>query len=261
MFARSTVVVLHAHPDDEAIFTGATIRTLADAGVRVVLVTATGGEEGVPRIPLPPGESLHARRIAELEHACELLGVQRLVMLGYRDSGAHSGPFRRGSLGGAPRVEVARRLARVVTGEQAEALIHYDPRGIYRHVDHQRVHDAGARVVRQLGITGYEATVDAAWLRRGPRHVLQQAAGERIDAGVGPARIGLTVHADDPALQVKMAAMAAHASQIGPQYLDPDGVAESYRREWFVRRGPAGVIERAVAHRCGRDLLAARSAS
>jgi LmbE family N-acetylglucosaminyl deacetylase len=257
---RSTVVVLHAHPDDEAIFTGVTIRTLADTGVRVVLVTATGGEEGVPRIPLPPGESLRGRRIAELEQACELLGVQRLVLLGYRDSGAHTGPFRAGSLGGAHQAEVARRVEHVVAQEHAEALVHYDPRGIYGHVDHVQVHRAGARVVRRLGITGYEATVDAARLRRGPRHVLQQAAGEWIDAGVDPVRIGLTVHADDRALQVKVAAMAVHASQIGPQYLAPDG-AESYRREWFVRRGSAGVIESAVEQRHGRPLLAARSAS
>lgn len=260
MITRSTVVVLHAHPDDEAIFTGATIRTLADAGARVVLVTATGGEEGIPRIPLRPGETLRERRAAELERACELLGVERLVLLGYRDSGAHTGPYRTGSLGGEPAVEVARRLERIVGQEQAGALVHYDPRGIYGHVDHVQVHRAGARVVRRLGITGYEATVDAESLRRGPRHVLQQAAGEHLDAGVEPSSIAVTVHADGPALHAKMAAMAAHASQIGPEYLVPDGFAESYRREWFVRRGPSGVLETAAAHRAGRDLLA-RSAS
>ena len=43
----STVVFLHAHPDDEAIFTGGTMRLLADAGHRVVLVLATSGELGV----------------------------------------------------------------------------------------------------------------------------------------------------------------------------------------------------------------------
>ena len=47
-----TVVVVHAHPDDEAIFTGATIRRLADHGARVVLVTATHGELGRPKVPL-----------------------------------------------------------------------------------------------------------------------------------------------------------------------------------------------------------------
>jgi LmbE family N-acetylglucosaminyl deacetylase len=261
VITRSTVVVLHAHPDDEAIFTGATIRTLADAGVRVVLVTATGGERGVPRFPLSPGETVRERRIAELERACDLLGVARLVLLGYRDSGAHAGPFGAGSLGGAPAFEVARRVERIVLGEQAQTLIHYDPRGIYGHVDHVQVHRAGARVVRRLGITGYEATVDAARLRRGPRHVLQQAAGERLDVGVDPARIGLTVHADAPALHVKREAMAAHASQIGPEYLDPGEFTESYRREWFVRRGPAGVMEAAVVQRSGHHLVAARSAS
>ncbi|HET9655647.1 MAG TPA: PIG-L family deacetylase [Kineosporiaceae bacterium] len=242
MTPSSTVVVLHAHPDDEAIFTGATIRTLADAGNRVVLVTATGGEEGVPRIPLRPGETLRERRIAELERAAELLGVARLVLLGHRDSGAHAGPFRTGSLAAAPATLVARQVEGIVAQEQAGALVHYDTRGIYGHVDHVQVHRAGARVVRRLGITGYEATVDAGQLRRGPRHVLQQAAGDALDAGVDPARIALTVQADTPALLAKMAAMAAHGSQIGPEYLDPNGFAEGYRREWFVRRGPA-VIE------------------
>jgi len=39
-----TVAFLHAHPDDESIFTGATMHRLARRGARVVLVTATAGE-------------------------------------------------------------------------------------------------------------------------------------------------------------------------------------------------------------------------
>jgi len=42
----ATAVVVHAHPDDEAIFTGATIHQLVEQDVRVVLVTATSGEAG-----------------------------------------------------------------------------------------------------------------------------------------------------------------------------------------------------------------------
>ena len=41
-----TVVFVHAHPDDEAIFTGGTMARLSAAGVPVVLVVATGGELG-----------------------------------------------------------------------------------------------------------------------------------------------------------------------------------------------------------------------
>lgn len=243
MTSRSTIVVLHAHPDDEAIFTGATIRRLADRGHRVVLVTATAGEAGVPRVPLSPGESLGDRRVAELERACELLGIQRLVLLGYSDSGAHAGPFPTGSLGAAPVARVAAQVADVVRAEGARALLHYDTRGIYGHVDHVQVHRAGARVVERLGVTGYEATVDAARLRRRGAHVLRQAAGDDLDVGVCPTQISVSVRADVPGLLAKIAAMGAHASQIGPQYLDPLAFDDDYRREWFVRRGAPGVLE------------------
>ena len=63
-----SIVFVHAHPDDEAIFTGVTMSRLAAFGARVVLVTATAGEEG----------GTAARRLAELEAACASLGVARL---------------------------------------------------------------------------------------------------------------------------------------------------------------------------------------
>jgi LmbE family N-acetylglucosaminyl deacetylase len=245
--SAATAVVVHAHPDDEAIFTGVTIHRLAERGVRVVLVTATNGEAGEPRVELRRGETMAARRVRELEHACELLGVARLVMLGYEDSGAHRGPYRRASLGAAAAGDVARRVTAVAEAEGATAVVHYDHRGIYGHVDHVQVHQAGALAAERLGVTGYEATVDGGALRRlsagGYEHVLHAAAGHDADVGVPGAAISLSVRATPAALDAKRAAMAAHSSQIGPAYVGEPGFGTGYGREWFVRRGAPGLLE------------------
>jgi len=245
--SAATAVVVHAHPDDEAIFTGVTIHRLAERDVRVVLVTATSGEAGEPRVALRRGESMAARRVRELEHACELLGVARLVMLGYEDSGAHRGPYRRASLGAAAADDVARRVASVAEAEGASAVVHYDHQGIYGHVDHVQVHRAGALAAERLGITGYEATVDGGAMRRmsarGYEHVLHAAAGHDAEVGVPGEAISLSVRATPGALAAKRAAMAAHRSQIGPAYVDEAGFEAGYGREWFVRRGTPGLLE------------------
>jgi LmbE family N-acetylglucosaminyl deacetylase len=243
--SAATAVVVHAHPDDEAIFTGATLHALAARDVRVVLVTATAGEAGEPLVPLRRGETLGGVRRRELESACELLGVARLVLLGYEDSGAHRGPYPAASLGAAPASEVAARVAAVVEEESADAVVHYDPIGIYGHVDHVQVHRAGAGAAAALGVTAYEATVDgpalrAARERSGRRHVLHAAAGDAAEVGVAPS---FAVRASPADLAAKRAAMAAHPSQIGPEFLAEAAFASSYGREWFVRRGPAGVLD------------------
>ncbi len=38
-------------------------------------------------------------------------------------------------------------------------------------------------------------------------------------------------------MSAKHAAMAAHGSQIGVEYLDPQRFPAAYGREWFVRTG------------------------
>jgi LmbE family N-acetylglucosaminyl deacetylase len=239
----STLIVFHAHPDDEAIFTGVTIRRAVDSGIRVVLVTATAGEAGESRITLPSGENLRQRRIAELERACELLGVARLVVLDYRDSGAHGGPYPAGTLGAADPVEVAGRIERVIGEEAAGALVHYDHQGIYGHVDHIQVYRAGRLAAARTGISGYEVTVDREELLRGPYHVVRAAANDSPTIGVASRLVSLRIQATTSELLAKMAAMAAHASQIGPRWLDPMEFAEGYGREWFVSRGSAEVLE------------------
>jgi LmbE family N-acetylglucosaminyl deacetylase len=77
--------------------------------------------------------------------------------------------------------------------------------------------------------------------------VLQQAAGDDLDAGERPQAIDVIVRADASALLAKMAAMTAHASQIGPEWLDHAGFAAAYGREWFVRRGRPGLLDALAA--------------
>lgn len=235
--AGHTVVVLHAHPDDEAIFTAIAMHWLARRGARVVLVTATAGELGPVLRPLRR-QTLAQRRRWELERACEILGVARLVLLGHRDSGmagwddnAHPD-----ALAVAPVARVARRVADVCTQEGAEALVHYDPRGIYGHPDHVAVHRAGAAAAALAGVTAYEATVDR---HRTTVHLVDRAAGGTAVGG----EFTTVLTADPAALRAKRRAMAAHASQVPREATRRPGFAATYGTEWFRRVGAPGVLD------------------
>jgi LmbE family N-acetylglucosaminyl deacetylase len=238
-----TVVVFHAHPDDEAIFTAATMHRLARHGARVVLVTATAGELGPVLRRLRSGETLAARRKKELERAAAVLGVARLVLLGHRDSGmagwddnAHPD-----ALAAAPPDRVTSTLADLCVQESAEALVHYDPRGIYGHPDHVAVHRIGAAAARRAGITAYEATVAVDRPRTRRPHLVDRAAGARV--GWDPADIATVVTADAAEARAKRRAMAAHASQMPADAVHRSGFAAAYGREWFRRIGDPGLID------------------
>ena len=144
--AGQTVLVLHAHPDDEAIFTGLTLRRLADAGARTVLVVATDGDRGGSRVLLRRGETVGQRRRAELEEVAGMLGVARLVLLGHRDSGLPGWPdaTHRRALAVADPLVLARRVAEIADAEGAGTVVHDDEQGIYGHPDHRAAARIGA---------------------------------------------------------------------------------------------------------------------
>jgi LmbE family N-acetylglucosaminyl deacetylase len=230
------VIFVHAHPDDEAIFTAVTMRRLADRGARVILVTATGGELGEPLTPLAAGETMTARRRAELEAAAACLGVDRLVLLGRRDSGMagwpsgrHPRAFARGRADA-----LARRVADLAVRESAEAVVHYDDQGIYGHPDHVAVHRVGALAARMAGVADYQATVDRDHLSRtSGTHVLDLAS-PGAPYGRPRAEITLEIRANASELSAKHAAMSAHTSQISPESLTRSDFATGYAREWYL---------------------------
>ena len=251
-----SVVFFHAHPDDEAIFTGGTMALLAAAGVPVVLVTATRGECGVPLLTLDPGEAIADRREAETRAAAALLGCSDSTFLGWRDSGMAGDPANAHprAFWTAPVELAAAALAEVCQRHDARALVTYDAGGIYGHPDHVQVHRVGEQAGRLAGVEAvYEATVDHEYLHFVDTHLVEGVAkpltrAARSRLGLPTAEITTAIDVR-PALERKRAAMAAHASQIPETDLGaPDGpFAAVYGWEWYVRRGPRSLLETTLA--------------
>jgi LmbE family N-acetylglucosaminyl deacetylase len=138
----TTIVFCHAHPDDEASQTSGAMARAADQGDRVVVVFATHGEHGEVAADLGEHETVADYRRREAENSAKVLGLARIVWLGYSDSGMSGweqndaeGSFHAADLG-----EAARRLAGVLDEEDADVVTGYDWHGGYGHPDHVKVH-------------------------------------------------------------------------------------------------------------------------
>lgn len=250
----STVVFLHAHPDDEAIFTGGSMVQLAAQGYRVVLVLATRGESGLAA--QAGADDLGTHRWAETEAAAAILGIHRVVSLGYGDSGMADEPTPAGSFVDASQSEAVARLAAVLDEEGATAIVTYDSFGIYGHPDHIKAHHVGLAAALHCGVeTVYEATVDREYLHFVETHLVVEAGVPDRPAGLGLAAtdLGLPSVLIDLELDVravldrKRKAMAAHGSQIpassSAMQLPAASFAAVYGFEWYTRAGPPGPLD------------------
>ena len=255
-----TLVCFHAHPDDEALLTAGTMAKAAAAGHRVVLVVATRGERGDADRQLTVDGDLGALRVGELARSAEALGVARVEVLGYGDSGSEGSIGGPGTFVDAPLDEAAQRLAAILADETADVLTTYDPLGGYGHPDHVRVHHVGRRAAELAGTpTVLEATIDRALLELAAQVV--PTLGVELPTDFAPPDLSTVysatsdiTHAIDVRehLAAKRAAMEAHASQTTSADttarslavflgLPDDLFAMAFGTEWYVERGrPAG---------------------
>lgn len=81
------VLVVFPHPDDETFGCGGTLAQFAKSGIPVTYVCATLGEMGrnMGKPFFATRESLPNIRAAELDKACEAIGIQQVIKLGLRD--------------------------------------------------------------------------------------------------------------------------------------------------------------------------------
>lgn len=254
---RFTIVVFHAHPDDEALLTSGTMARASAEGHRVVLVVATDGGVGLVASDfLGAGEDLAARRTEELLRSATALGCARVEWLGYTDSGLHGDEGGPTAFARADPEEAGRRLADVLVAEQADVLTTYDRTGGYGHPDHVQVHHVGRRAAELAGTAVVlEATVD--------RDLLTRALGLVRRVYRFPPEFDVTAfdRAYAPRSEIthrvnvrryaarKRGSMAAHASQATADGADRTLAAflrlpmPLFRRvfgtEWYIERGRA----------------------
>lgn len=262
MAAPLCLMTVHAHPDDEASKGAGTVARYHAEGVRTVLVTCTGGEEGEilnPAMDTPEvRDDIAGVRRRELDAAANAIGYDVVELLGYRDSGmpdteANADPR---SFARAPLKEAVGRLIRIVRRERPQVVVAYgdDQRG-YPHPDHLRAHEIAVAAFEQAGdpdaypeggepfqplklyYIGWSREQALARHEKFVEFGLESPYAERLAAGwldkmpdVEPTTaVGLAGFE-----HVRQLALVAHATQVDPTSLFWFGLPEEVERAIFT---------------------------
>jgi len=188
------LMVVTPHPDDSEFGVAGTVARLTREGKQVVYVVCTNGDKGTSDRKMKPEKLAEIRQKEQLA-AARLLGVKEVVFLGYPDQGLEdSHDFRR-------------NLVRVIRRFKPFAVATADP---YRKYMWHRDHRIAGMV-----------TLDAVF----PYSRDHLSYPELLDEGLEPHKVREMWFwaAEEPnyrlditdTLDVKMAALACHQSQVG----------------------------------------------
>jgi N-acetyl-1-D-myo-inositol-2-amino-2-deoxy-alpha-D-glucopyranoside deacetylase len=210
-FAPKRLLIVHAHPDDESLFTGHIIADRLAAKAEVYVFTLTRGERG--KMKLEELKSLEGNfsamgsfRATELAEALSVYGKVEHSFAGtraYLDSGLRINPMGKPAkprnldemaLSAASTSVIADDIAAKIQEFKPDAVLTYNSRGGFGHPDHKMAHDATAMAIRQ--IAKKRGRAPQFWVIAEPR--------EKFDAEIGNAKTAL----------IKKAALEAHASQV-----------------------------------------------
>jgi N-acetyl-1-D-myo-inositol-2-amino-2-deoxy-alpha-D-glucopyranoside deacetylase len=186
---------------------------------------------------VPAPAQLGAIREAELRAATAVLGVSRVELLGWIDSGM-VGDVAPGSLVAAPVTAVATAIAALVEDARPDVVVTLDGRDGHR--DHAAVRDA---TLAALARTAWRPARTYLWCL--PRSLLAAFTG---DASIGTPDEEVTTVIDTSAqLDLRWQAMRAHASQQCPFDAMDAGLQHAFLASDHFRRvdppWPGGPLE------------------
>jgi len=235
---QKSLLLVHAHPDDETINNGATMAMYVAAGYNVTLVTCTRGEEGEILVPelqhlaADKEDSLDQIREVELANAMKALGVTDHRFLGapdhrYRDSGMMGTPSNENPnvFWQADLDSASQDLVKIILEVKPDVLVTYDDFGGYGHPDHIQAHRVAMRAAE---LASPEWDIKKIYWNTMPRSVIQKGIDAMKAAGsdfmgvesadelpfAKPDEV-VTTHIDGSRfVDQKMKAMASHPTQI-----------------------------------------------
>jgi len=207
---RGVRMVITAHPDDPEFTIAGTVARWVKEGWQVVYVICTDGSRGSNDPDMPP-ERIAPIRHAEQREAARILGVQVVIFLDHED----------GTL--EPTLELRRELTRLIREYRPDIVATADPsryfnRNVYvNHPDHRAAGEAALYAVFPSAVT---------------RYIFR----ELLDEGLEPYKVReiYLSGSSEPdtwvditdTIELKLAALKAHRSQIDPAAVD------SRIREW-----------------------------
>jgi N-acetyl-1-D-myo-inositol-2-amino-2-deoxy-alpha-D-glucopyranoside deacetylase len=239
------LLMIFAHPDDESFGFAGTMLALADAGVKMSLIVATRGEEGEILVPgLATKENLGEVREGELRAAMEIVGIDDIHFLGFRDSGMAGTPPNHD-----PRAfvnqdvnKVAATIADSIAELRPTIILTYGPDGIYAHPDHIMVNTVAWPAVLKAGEDGRWKTPNL-YFSAAPKERMRRMAelpngpfasmDPDLVASLGMPASEITTWIDTtPFADRKREMLMAHRTQVGEEgpfnQLPPE-----MRRIWF----------------------------
>ncbi len=243
------LMAIHAHPDDESSKGAATSAKYVNQGVRVRVVSCTGGERGDILNPKLADDAEIIRDVAqvrrnEMAAAASALGVEH-TWLGFVDSGLPEGdplpPLPPGCFALEPIDETCEALVRVIREFRPHVITTYDENGGYPHPDHVMTHTVSMAAFQAAGDPSAYPHAGPPWQPQkvyytmfSPKRLVnlhQAMLDEGLESpfadwiermGQRPER---AIHTHVPCadhFEARDAALLAHATQV-----DPDGM-------WFA---------------------------
>ncbi|MEY4276407.1 MAG: hypothetical protein RIS26_870 [Actinomycetota bacterium] len=237
-FNPKRLLVVHAHPDDESLFTGHILANAVQNKAEVMVLTLTRGERG--RMKLEELKSIEgnlpamgAFRAGELRNALKALGVTQHKFAGtraYLDSGFRISAFGKPiktknldelSLSAVNVAVIADDIYQVIKDFKPDAVVTYNRKGgSFGHPDHKMAHEGAAMALRRIAKENR---------RKAPEFWVIAEPGERADVLIGNAKTAGT----------KKEALSAHASQVAVNtetYSITPGKEISYEQQEGLRR-------------------------
>jgi len=240
VIVEERLLVAVAHPDDETFGCGSLLAHATELGVPSVVACATRGEAGSPT----PGRGLDDAdmaivREAELRAAADFLGVERVELFDWADSGME-GEAAEGTLVAAPLDDVGDRVASLIDEVRPTVVVTLDASDGHR--DHAHMRDAVL-----LAVDRSAWNVGRVYLHCLPQQLMrrwvealneQQPDSEHLGLGdLGTPADQITTIVDTTTLlERREQAIALHNSQTSPYEVMPADLRQDFLASEHLQR-------------------------